>query len=677
MRAAENPVSEQVSSQVVLMENSLDRGERAGVGPLVTGRVRSRRAGLGVALVLVVALASLALPAPAPAAVPSGFTPCASARGFYCGQVVVPVDRTGVAVSLSKTITLRVLWRPAEVADSAGAIFALAGGPGQAAIPFAADFAISLAPALKTRDLVVFDQRGTGAAALDCPGAAMAVSFPQFIQQCAAELGPARSYYTSKDSALDMDAIRVAVGVDKVTVFGVSYGTYVAQLYARLFPEHTAALVLDSVVPSTGVDAFLRSNFTSISSVLAANCSKKLCRGITRTPYRDLKRLAARARAKGAITLSYVNNAGKARDMGASQADLFYFMVEIFSYDAAARARLPGAIRSALAGDPYPLGRLFAPSSGGPVSNAELSDTLYLATRCTEESFPWSSSDSISARKTGLMGAISGIAASTFNPFTRGTALSLSDVNYCLYWPAPEVPVDPAVTAPPPNVPVLVLSGQEDDVTPAVDGKEVAALFPQAKRVSVPYTGHSVTSDIWPNASTCVARALKSFFNSTAVGSCTYVTPFFRPVKRDPVSLAKVKPVKLKGIRGRTVGAVLGTLSDVTMTELSGTGPAAGLRGGYFRGSVTNTRLRKIVYVPGVVVSGRLNLVSGLAKLTVSGRGARGTLVIHRYKKITTVKGTLDGRRLSIKTRTSPNDSTVATRLRGLLGLSLATRSIP
>jgi len=76
-------------------------------------------------------------------------------------------------------------------------------------------------------------------------------------------------------------------------------------------------------------------------------------------------------------------------------------------------------------------------------------------------------------------------------------------------------------------------------------------------------------------------------------------------------------------------------------------------------------------------VSGRLNLVSGLAKLTVSGRGARGTLVIHRYKKITTVKGTLDGRRLSIKTRTSPNDSTVATRLRGLLGLSLATRSIP
>jgi len=50
-------------------------------------------------------------------------------------------------------------------------------------------------------------------------------------------------------------------------------------------------------------------------------------------------------------------------------------------------------------------------------------------------------------------------------------------------------------------------------------------------------------------------------------------------------------------------------------------------------------------------------------------------LVIHRYKKITTVKGTLDGKRLSIKTRTSLNDSVVATRLPGLLSAALATRS--
>ena len=69
--------------------------------------------------------------------------------------------------------------------------------------------------------------------------------------------------------------------------------------------------------------------------------------------------------------------------MEVNQADLFFFMAESYSYDATVRARMPGAVRSALAGDPYPLGRLFAPSSSGAVSNTDLSDTLYLATRCT------------------------------------------------------------------------------------------------------------------------------------------------------------------------------------------------------------------------------------------------------------------------------------------------------
>ena len=659
----------------MVIKNCSESGGKARGGRTATGLVRARFGGLGAVLTLFVTLASLALPTPALGAVPSGFTACASASGFYCGQVVVPVDRSGLGVPVTTTITLKVMVRPAQVAATDGAIFALAGGPGQAANPYAAEFASALAPALKTRDLVVFDQRGTGANALACPLAEKALTFQEYIKRCADELGAARSYYTSKDSALDIDAVREAVGVDKVTIFGVSYGTYVAQLYARLFPAHTAALVLDSVVASTGIDAFLRSNFTSIYGVLNANCAKNLCRGITGTPYRDFERLVARARAKGALSLRYVNAAGKVHGATASQADLFFLVAEIFSLDATVRARLPGAVSSALAGDPYPLGRLFAPSSSGTISNAELSDTLYVATRCTEESFPWVASDSYGVRRDKLTSALGGIAASTFNPFSSGTALTLSDINYCLYWPAPTVPVDSTVTAPLPDIPVLILSGQEDNVTPAAEGKEVAALFPQATRLSVPYTGHSVITNVWPNASSCVVRALASFFGSTAVASCENVTPFFRPVKRDPVSLAKVTPVKLKGIAGQTVGAVLGTLSDVSVTELSSSGPTAGLRGGYFKGALTNLRLRKVVYVPGVVVSGNINLVSGQAKVTVSGTGARGELVIHRYKKITTVKGTLDGKRLSIKTRTSLNDSVVATRLPGLLSAALATRS--
>jgi hypothetical protein len=141
-----------------------------------------------------------------------------------------------------------------------------------------------------------------------------------------------------------------------------------------------------------------------------------------------------------------------------------------------------------------------------------------------------------------------------------------------------------------------------------------------------------------------------------------------------PSSLAKVKAVKQKGVRGQTIGAVLGTLSDVTMTALSGSN--TGLRGGIFTGSLTDMRLHKILYVPGVVVSGRFNLMSGIATVTVSGEGAHGQLVVHRYKKITIVKGMLDGKRVGIRTRTSANDSQVLQRLPGLLGQNLTTRPI-
>lgn len=657
-------------------KSCLGRRKQAETGPQGIVQSRAERSGLIGAFALVATLVSLALPAPALGAVPTGFVPCQSSSGFYCGHVVVPVDRSGVVIPTTTTVTLSVMWKPAKVADTDGAIFALAGGPGQAATPYATDFAVALAPALTTRDLVIFDQRGTGASALSCPGAAFAMTYQQYVEECAAELGSARSYYTSKDSALDMEAVREAVGIDKVTVFGVSYGTYVAQLYARLFPTHAAALVLDSVVSSNGVDPFLRSNFTAIRSVLAANCSKTLCSGITSNPYHDLMRLVTRARTKGGLSLHYVNSTGKVRTLTASQIDLFYFVTEMFSLDAASRARFPAAIRAALDGDSYPLGRLLAPASSTAVSNAELSDTLYLATRCTEETFPWSMSDSLGGRKSKLTSALAAIPTNAFNPFTSAAALSLSDVNYCLYWPAPAVAVDPTVTAPLPDIPVLVLNGLEDDVTPAVDAKEVAALFPQAKSISVPFTGHSVITDVWPNATTCVTRALTSFFGGTAIAPCDYVTPFFKPIKRDAASLAQVKPVKLKGVRGQTIGAVLGTLSDVSMTELSGSGPTVGLRGGYFSGSLKSLRMRKLVYVPGVVVSGSLNLVSGLAKVTVTGQGSHGKLVVRRHAKITTVKGTLDGTRVSVKTATSANDSNVATRLPGLLKLKLATRLV-
>ncbi len=83
-----------------------------------------------------------------------------SSAAFSCTTVPVPLTRTGLA---SGTISLSVERKQAGAVQSKTAVIALAGGPGQAALGLGEFIAKALAPALGTRDLLVFDQRGTGA----------------------------------------------------------------------------------------------------------------------------------------------------------------------------------------------------------------------------------------------------------------------------------------------------------------------------------------------------------------------------------------------------------------------------------------------------------------------------------------------------------------------------------
>ena len=113
---------------------------------------------------LAAALAVAVLAPGAHAAIP--YAPCEPA-GFQCGQLAVALDRTG---AVPGTVTLKVKRVVASSNPTATAVVALAGGPGQAALPVATEFASILGPSLATRDLLVFDQRGTGSSGrLSCP----------------------------------------------------------------------------------------------------------------------------------------------------------------------------------------------------------------------------------------------------------------------------------------------------------------------------------------------------------------------------------------------------------------------------------------------------------------------------------------------------------------------------
>ena len=245
--------------------------------PFVKFGRRSVAASLAGLLVLV------AFPAAAGAALK--WRACANEDGFQCATLRVPLDRSGATPG---TIGLRVARESRQV--KGGQYFlSLSGGPGQgavAAVPFVAD---AMAPALQRRRLVVLDQRGTGnSGVLRCPTEQRARLLnpytAQMAEHCATQLGPARQYYATADSAADLDDLRKELGAEKWTLQGTSYGTYVAQQYARLYPTHVDRLVLDSVVGPDGVDAFLTDSWAALPRILQENCAHDRCQAITADP---------------------------------------------------------------------------------------------------------------------------------------------------------------------------------------------------------------------------------------------------------------------------------------------------------------------------------------------------------------------------------------------------------
>src|SRR6266536_269832 len=135
--------------------------ERTSVSPLIGATIDSMRRLLAPFVALV------ACGAVAPSSSAAGvFQPCRTKPYAECARVDVPLDRSG---RVPGTIGLHV--ERLRARDKAtGAVFALAGGPGQSSAPLLRDFSLDIPSALRTRDLIAIDQRGTGGSGLlRCP----------------------------------------------------------------------------------------------------------------------------------------------------------------------------------------------------------------------------------------------------------------------------------------------------------------------------------------------------------------------------------------------------------------------------------------------------------------------------------------------------------------------------
>ena len=599
-------------------------------------------------------LAGVLFALPVGAASALSFTPCAKSPGFSCASLPVPLDRTG---QVPGTISLAVARKQTGPAPSGDAVLALAGGPGQAALPFAEQFAKAMAPALGSRDLVTFDQRGTGAsepvrcAALSSEETAEEVAhleeveaFGVLIELCALQIGPARAAFTTEESVADIESIRQALGYAKLVLYGTSYGTKVALRYAERYPQHVEALMLDSVVLANGPEPFDVPATRAIGPTLSELCLRRACAHITQTPARDLARLFARLNRRPMTAVVY-DDSGHPHPERLYAPDL-RVVLEDGDLNPALRALTPGAVRTALHGNAKPLLRLlniatgFIPTTPKPPSPPEefLTSALFLDTSCEETQFPWRRANPASARRKEALAALHALPKSAFYPFDSSVAWNFSLVPTCLRWPDASAPPPPPGVLP--DVPTLILSGAQDLRTPTSNARQIAAQIPRSQLVVVPHTGHAV---IGSDPSGCARAAVLAFFARDAVEPCAAGRDPFPPTPSPPDRLADVR--RFPGIRGRaglTVTAVLDTLFDLRQelvtasfareTPLPDGSRFGGLNGGWYTLSASGIRLVRLSVIPGVKLTGTFRLRSGkelTSSFSISGRAAaHGTLRI-------------------------------------------------
>jgi pimeloyl-ACP methyl ester carboxylesterase len=465
------------------------------------------------ALLLVAVGALLLLCAPA-AEAKLTLKRCGGSKVFQCGRMTVPLDRSGTVPGRVSLFVLRVRAQRRGGATRPPVV-ALAGGPGQSASDA---FAITvngrlieeLDPLHRDRDLIIYDQRGSGRSdLLRCRALEHSnlLDAGRAAAACARRLGPRRAFYTSRDTADDIDALRAELGAEQVALYGTSYGTKVALAYSLRYPARVERLVLDSVAEVDGPDPFYRDSFQAVPRALHTLCRAGHCPW-TRDAAADLAALVDRL-ARGPMRGRVINRRGQPRLRRLTRPDVFSILLA-GDFDPVLRAATPASVRAALEGDPTPLLRLrrraLEIDAEPPPNPRPFSTALYAATSCEEAPLPWDRSTAPDPEERHRQAAAraASIPDSEFEPFDRATSLASDVLNLCERWPSAPLAPDFG-PGPLPDVPVLLLEGEDDLRTPVENAQRVAAQFPHSSLVVARATGHSALSS---DFSGCTGRAL-------------------------------------------------------------------------------------------------------------------------------------------------------------------------
>ncbi|MET8336301.1 alpha/beta fold hydrolase [Streptosporangium canum] len=485
------------------------------------------------------ALAAALLPGvPTP---PHGPHECANASARCDGSIDVPLDWEN---SSSERISVAFAWIPAKDAD--GTVVANLGGPGQT-LPAIPEMQRVLGPVLERKNLLVMDPRGMGKSSPPlCPGAG--VDKPETIAPCAKSVGPRGAYFTADQASHDLDAIRRALGLGKVSFYGNSYGTLYAQAYAARYPGSLDAIFLDSsvVVDRDGYASW--ENYWSWGRQFDLVCERSAaCDALPGSASGTWTRLVDRLRERPDPEVSVFQTSALNR-----------MSEPVFGREATAAAD------AYLHGDPAPLHRLarLIPTKLPPANDPYVAG--YLGFRCGDGTFPFDRQASATERQTQAeryYERVRPLAPYQITDIFPG----IGTVEPCINWPTPRhsPPRPPAQALP--AVPVLVMAGELDMNSPTEVTQSLRA-FPNATVVRVPFGPHALTSSASPTGD-CVRGMLRTFLTTKQVTDQKCTGENYRALGAFPQTVGDVPPHparKLSTAQRRMLAATFATAADAT-----------------------------------------------------------------------------------------------------------------
>jgi len=411
-------------------------------------------------------------------------------EALRCVSVTVPLEHAkpqGAALKLH--VTVAPAFRQGSRSDP---LFVLAGGPGQAGSDVLVLLKAAFDRVRATRDIVFIDQRGTGLSGkLDCASkpehdAMSDAELMAELRACIAANKSPLSAYTTLAAARDLESVRLALGYGPVNVWGGSYGTRLAQAYARAYPASVRALVLDGVAaPDQVIPAGGRDSQTALDGLFAACARDAACHKAYPNLRAEFDALVTRVEA-GAVRLSLPNPRTAEQTDFTMSSDRFLGTVHNILYAPADARRLPFLIHNASRGrwQPFVARQNLAGDFG---NDASMSMLLHFAVVCAED---------VPRFTPELMKSDAAVLARPLAEMIP--KLCREDI---------KVPAVPYVAPTRIEAPALLLSGALDPVTPPHRAATAARSMARAQQIVVANAGHGVSQ------LGCAPRLLRAFLD--------------------------------------------------------------------------------------------------------------------------------------------------------------------